>query len=199
MGAIIKKVAVIGLYRSGSSAIAGVLHRLGVDMGGPFKAPYCEPDDLSAWLRIWWDEPRLREAVDRSERIAALSRWLHARQQMGSRTIGAKHPLLCLTGDDLLEAWGADTQFIWAYRSMEESIASLNKTRWWPNSERMQHYLWNKAASFFARTNHLKMTHNDLINDPKENVKQMISYIGLSPTRDQLNAAVRFIHPRILG
>jgi hypothetical protein len=35
-------VAILGCYRSGSSLLAGVLHRLGVDMGSPFWGDYYE-------------------------------------------------------------------------------------------------------------------------------------------------------------
>src|SRR6266576_4665725 len=34
------RIAVLGLYRSGSTVVAGVLHHLGVDMGPPFYGGY---------------------------------------------------------------------------------------------------------------------------------------------------------------
>ena len=67
------RIAVLGLYNSGSTVIAGMLHRLGVNMGQPFwqtsadgaACNHYEPYDLSWHLRRWWDEPR---AVERAPR-----------------------------------------------------------------------------------------------------------------------------------
>ena len=60
-----RRVAVVGLYRSGSSFWAGALHHLGVDMGAPFwendvenhPDNHYEPWDLSIDLRRMWNEP----------------------------------------------------------------------------------------------------------------------------------------------
>lgn len=96
-------IAVLGLYNSGSTALAGALHRLGVDMGAPFwrdsddRSPrnYYEPWDLSCRLRSWWDEPEAREAVNQATRVAYLRDW---RRRAGRcpGPAGAKHPLLSL-------------------------------------------------------------------------------------------------------
>lgn len=118
-------MAVIGLYRSGSTVAAGMLHHLGVDMGAPFWGDYYEPHSLSEQLRAWWNEPLLEPQVDCSRRVSGLRAWIESREVSDSRCIGCKHPLLSLCGDDLLEAWGAETRFIWTYRPLEESIESI--------------------------------------------------------------------------
>jgi len=53
------RVAVLGLYRSGSSAAAGVLHHLGVEMGAPYFEDHFESAQLAKRLRRWWHEPDL--------------------------------------------------------------------------------------------------------------------------------------------
>lgn len=70
------RIAVLGLYNSGSTCVAGILDRLGVDMGAPFWAS--ETDnyyehmrrhreasvrELAAALHIATDETRIGEAV----------------------------------------------------------------------------------------------------------------------------------------
>jgi len=201
-----RKIAVIGLYRSGSSAIAGALHHLGVDMGGPFKEPYYEPDDLSGQLRVWWaeqklDEPSgyatlLQETVKRPERVAQLARWLRVRKQGGALVIGVKHPLLCLTGNDLRTAWGADTRFIWAYRPLKESIASLERLGWWPDSAKAQRRLWAESTAFFEQTPHLRVDHKKLLQHPAKEIARIIEYAGITPTPAQIRAAIGFIQPK---
>ncbi|MCX6913612.1 MAG: hypothetical protein NT167_11280 [Verrucomicrobia bacterium] len=66
------RIAVLGVYRSGSPAVAGALHHLGVDMGPPFFEGFYESAGLSKQLRKWWDEPRLREQVSQ---LNASARW----------------------------------------------------------------------------------------------------------------------------
>ena len=106
------RIAVLGLYRSGSTVVAGVLHHLGVDMGAPFYGGYYESDWLSKQLRLWWDEPRLQEKVAQAERVRVLAQWMRQREEAGARLIGMKHPLLCLSAEDLVKAWGEHTRFI---------------------------------------------------------------------------------------
>jgi len=99
-----RRIAVLGLYRSGSTVLAGVLHHLGVDMGAPFYGGYFESDWLSKQLRLWWDEPRLREKVPQDKRVRILSQWMRDREEAGARWVGTKHPLLCLSAEDLVQA-----------------------------------------------------------------------------------------------
>ena len=117
------RIAVLGLYNSGSTVLAGMLHRLGVNMGPPFwmsfpsdasDINFYEPYDLSWHLRRWWDEPRAVERVPAAERIRFLEHWAAAPGCVPPGPMGAKHPLLSLCGRDLIAAWGLDVRFIWA-------------------------------------------------------------------------------------
>src|SRR5487761_787575 len=84
---ILPPIAILGLYNSGSTALAGALHRLGVHMGAPFwyssderaKNNFYEPWDLACQLRFWWNEPNIRENTDRQLRIACLGNWVRLR------------------------------------------------------------------------------------------------------------------------
>ena len=157
------RIAVLGTYRSGSSAVAGILHHLGVHMGEPFWEPlvpdkglYYESASLADLLRIWWDEPSLEEKTPKAERVPLLSKWIEDQEWAGVKQVGAKHPLLSLCGEDLLEAWGDATHFLWSRRPVEESIRSLTALGWWPGSEeRVQRRLWEAASRFFERRPHL--------------------------------------------
>ncbi len=149
-------IAVLGLYNSGSTALAA-LHRLGVHMGPPFwfnsddasKGNFYEPWDLACQLRYWWNEPDIRENTDRATRIACLANWLRMRQCLHKGVVGAKHPLLCLCGDDLLTAWGADTIFLRSWRPLNESIERLRARNWFSHREdQLQRRLWNALEGF---------------------------------------------------
>jgi FkbM family methyltransferase len=192
------RVAVLGLYSSGSTATATMLHRLGVMMGREFFADYYEPKWLSEQLRKWWREPDLIEDVPRDQRVRSLTRWLDSVSRDGAACVGAKHPLLTLCANDLLEAWGADTKFIWTKRPIEESIASLERRRWWPGRERaMQLQLWQAAAAFFTKQSHLPVEFADVLGNPAGQVDRIVCFLGLRPTNSQRNAAIAAIFPKV--
>ena len=91
------RIAVIGLYNSGSLAIAGMLHRLGVNMGQPFwctisgktEINHYEPYDLAWHLRTWWNEPAGIERVPAVQRIRFLERWAAAQECVQPGPVGS--------------------------------------------------------------------------------------------------------------
>jgi hypothetical protein len=195
-------IAVLGIYNSGSTALAGALHRLGVHMGAPFwscpddSSPnnYYEPWDLGCLLRCWWNEPELRENTERSTRIACLSTWLRMRRGLHRGVVGAKHPMLCLSGDDLLAAWGADTLFVRACRPLEESIARLKVRGWFPHYEdRLQRILWQALERFCARQPHVPVEYQRLREEPAAVLREVAAYVHLNPTPSQWEEAEAFI------
>jgi hypothetical protein len=188
------RIAVLGLFRSGSTAVAGVLHHLGVDMGKPFFESFFESDWLAHQLRIWWNEPYLLEQTPKAERIHILREWVRERESNGSSHVGMKHPLLSLSANDLLEAWGDKTRFIWTYRPIEDSIASLNRLCW-ENTEYVQRTLWDKLTKFFANQEHLRLEFSQMMRQPAIEIERIATYLGLLPTREQFQSAVRFIDP----
>ena len=196
------RIAVLGLYNSGSTALAGALHRLGVHMGSPFwyssddcaKNNYYEPWDLGCQLRYWWNEPAIRENTDRQTRIACLANWVRMRQCFHQGAVGAKHPLLCLCGDDIVTAWGADTIFLRACRPLDESIERLKARNWFSNREdSLQRTLWQALERFCARQPHLPVEYRRLRNEPTIVLREIAAYAHLHPTASQLAAAEAFI------
>ena len=71
-----RKVAVLGLFRGGTSCTAGVLHHLGLYLGSELLAPnghnvrgYFEPAEFSTILRRLCDEPALIQVASSAERV----------------------------------------------------------------------------------------------------------------------------------
>ena len=173
-------------------------------MGRPFwrplddaAPPFYESASLGDLLRAWWDEPGLQEKAPKEERVRALSRWVEDHERTGAKWVGAKHPLLSLCGEDLLEAWGDKTRWLWSYRPPEQSIRSLTSLGWWPGREEfVQRRLWDAATRFFAGREHLRVQLADLISDPSREVDRIVRYLGVAPTDEQVRAAIRCIRPR---
>jgi hypothetical protein len=189
------RIAVLGLYRSGSTAVAGVLHHLGVDMGAPFFGGYYESEWLSKQLRKWWDEPHLREKVGQAKRVRVLAEWIQEREQGGAKWAGMKHPLLSLCGEDLLQAWGEDTRFIRCSRPLGESIESLRRLGGRVDSDFVQRTLLAELDRFFAGRQHLQIDFPDMMSDQGRQIERILEYVQIKPEADKLAAAVQFVQP----
>lgn len=197
------RIAVLGLFNSGSTALAGVLHRLGVDMGAPFwkrsedNAPdnFYEPDDLSRQLRLWWNQPQLREASDRQDRLAYLKDWIEARERTHPGPVGAKHPLLALCGDEILEGWGSSVLILRVCRPYDESLKRLQARCWFPgHEEHLQRTVWDATEAFCARHPHLPVSYQRLRTEQAAVIEEIVDYVKLNPTPAQREAAMAFVH-----
>jgi hypothetical protein len=188
------RIAVVGTYRSGSSALAGVLQHLGVDLGQQSWGDHFEELELSRRLRLWWDEPNLVEIAEPQVRQAYLQRWITSQEERSSTSHGAKHPLLSLCCSDLLEAWGNETVFLWSKRDLDVSIKSLVATGWqWPEPESIQQRLWDTLTNF-ARTHSLvDVEYEALLNAPRETISELIKQLTLSPSMAQIEGAIESI------
>jgi hypothetical protein len=191
------RVAVLGLYRSGSSAAAGVLHHLGVEMGAPYFEDHFESVQLAKRLRRWWHEPDLQELFPHAERVRKLRDWISFVEAGRATHVGAKHPLLSLCGDDLVEAWGPGVRFIWTWRPLDESIASIRRAGWWlePYGEKLQRRLWDDVNRFFAGREHLRVDFSDMLADPAREIRRIADYVDLLPDDDRFAAALASIRP----
>jgi len=190
-----KRIAVLGLYRSGSTVVAGVMHHLGVDMGAPFYGGYYESDWLSRQLRLWWDEPRLQQKVDQRERVRILTRWIEEREQAGSQWVGMKHPLLSLCGEDLVQAWGEQTDFIRCCRPVDESIKSLIKLNYRGDADSVQRQLLVELERFFDNRRHLPVAFSDMMNNPELQIMRLIDFLEITPEQGEIAAAIKSVSP----
>lgn len=170
------RVAVVGLYRSGSSAVAGLLHHLGFDMGAPFWGDYFEPFDLSARLRDWWNEPHLRQSFVDDDAVESLRAW-EASRGVDATGLGAKHPLLSLMTNHLRQAWGPETKFIWAARDFERSCRSLERLGWWQNALEIQRLLWEALLQFRQQYDHLEVQHEAVLANPHEQLHRIVDFL----------------------
>lgn len=205
-------VAVIGLHRSGSSCLAGVLHKLGVYMGdqlsgyetyGGFEsrrlANLCEAayPFPTRELRIPHDEvvQRLREHIEivRSQAV-----------RIGC-VAGGKYPHLCAMGDALEAACGPGLRLVHINRPLAESIAST-QTRsrmavgWLKISDddavSVQHWLWERKHALLSRHSHLTVNYADLLDDPRGQIDQLVEWLGIPVSPERVADAIAHVEPR---
>jgi hypothetical protein len=189
------RIAVLGVYRSGSTAVAGALHHLGVDMGAPYFEGFYESAGLSKQLRKWFDEPHLVEKVGSAKRVRVLSEWIKEREAGGAQWVGMKHPLLSLCGDDLVQAWGPDTKFIRCRRPLQDSIDSLKRLGRSVDGAHLQGTLMAALDRFFAGREHLAVEFADLMSNPRREVERLMHYLQITADEAKIEATVRFIEP----
>jgi len=206
------RVAIIGTYRCGSSAVTKLLAQLGANLGEPYFGDVYESESLSQWLRNWWNEPELCETVEQSQRVACLSRWiddcernvLHGesqpRAQQADRPVGrvakvcgAKHPLMSLSAFDIEAAWGPETRFIWVRRDLNDAIESLRRLNWWSAAERIQTHLYESASCFIesrpSSENCLIIDYEDLLTDPLATAKRAADFLEMGSLDHELESA----------
>ena len=144
-------IIVLGMHRSGTSLVAGLLHRIGVSMGTRLlpadqfnPGGYFEDEDF-LWINkgilenaggMWYDPPSL-EKVQKSQKkfLKALKTTIASkRAYAGTRAWGWKDPRNCLTCWTFWE-FVPDARYIVVIRNPDSICKSLlkaygNKTNW---------------------------------------------------------------------
>jgi hypothetical protein len=194
-------IVVLGPRCGGTSAVAGVLHHLGVFMGAEFSLAYrelnqsweesslhqlcgrafsepgdqlqMEPSRLRSKLRIWADDHR------RAARVAG-------------RRSGAKDPCLCLAVDFIREAWGPIVPVV-VDRPVEKVVASLNRLGWLPN----EHERAASTARLIAARDQalagaatVRVDFEELRATPAAVIRRLADELRLEVTEAQLQSAV---------
>lgn len=199
-----RRIAVLGLYNSGSTAIAGMLHRMGVYLGRQFweNSDDNSPDNhyealyLAEHLRRWWDEPKIIEKTPAADRIRFLNTWIMQRESERAGPVGAKHPLLSMCVPDLAEAWGESTCFLWCWRPLDESIAGLLRRNWWSKENMLsaQQRLWDTLHRLEGSKHRLfRLEWNQVKTDPDWGARELARLAGLEPSEEQFRTARAFV------
>ena len=199
-------VAVIGLHRSGSSCVAMMLHKLGVNMGdriGGYESKNGGGGEAAGLAAICESAARFPRASVKSPSSAALkvSGWV-SRRMKKHKISGGKYPHLCAFGEALRATCGSRLRIIHCDRPLEDSIESLKRRsrlcRGWlaatdEQCEAVQRWLWDCKNKFLATQEHHTVRHEDLLENPAAVVDGIIEYLGLSPTDEQRDAAISHV------
>jgi len=185
-----KVVVVLGLHRSGSSCLAGVLHRLGVYMGDKFVG--CERDGghEAQWLA------RFCEWAMRHPAIRPRNGWqLRLQREVlhfarNHQLCGIKYPHLCRFAAHLEKVLDERMLVVTSDRPLEDSIESLVRrdgNRIKPEKlAATQRSLWEAKQTFLMTTR--RPIHNvdyyALMRDPEAQTKKLAEFLGVPYTED---------------
>ena len=194
-------VVVLGPFGGGTSAVAKVLHHLGVFMGTDFDWTYREPHDtweesyLSRLCRRAFSEPGGRLQMDTNSLRSQLRDWADghrsAARSAGSPP-GVKHPLLCVAVDLLRDSWGPIVP-VAVDRPVEKVVASLNRLGWWADEQEREEsttHLIRSRDNAIRDTASVRVDFEALRDNPEVVIRRLADDLGLQITDAQLKAAV---------
>jgi hypothetical protein len=176
-------------------------------MGAEFPKPnsanpkgFFEATRLADLCRMSFLEPWLVEDVFAEDRIALLRRWAGDRcfdLRGKSGFAGGKHPILCLLGADLMQAWN-DPKFIVVDRPVEESIRSAIKANWgWPEPaiRYALNLLVDAREEFLEKYSprHLRVSFHRTLLQPARIVDEICEFLGLNPAAKAREQAIAFV------
>jgi hypothetical protein len=206
-------VAVVGLHRSGSSCIAMMLHKLGVNMGdklGGYESRNGGGGEAAGLSAICERAARFPSTeIKNPEKCERdLSAWVHGRRKRVGAICGGKYPHLCAMGDMVMQAAGENLFVVHCDRPLEESIDSLKRrsrrAKGWiaasdEDCEKTQRWLWGHKTKFLAsmpRERVLDVQHGRLLADPTSVVTEIVEFLGIRPSAEQVMAAISHVKPQ---
>jgi hypothetical protein len=214
-----KFVVVLGLHRSGSSCIAMILHKLGINMGdnlGGYEgrnggggeaqrlAQICEQAAIFPSTTI--NIPK--EVLEKKLKDWITERMVKARRQ--NTIAGGKYPHLCAFGDQLINILSDNIRIIHCDRPIEESIDSLKRRskncKGWLNitdeqAEKVQSWLWENKNNLLSKIRPeyvLNLNYKKLLEDPQSEIDNIIRFLNINPTNEQRHSAIKHVKNSLL-
>lgn len=203
-------VYIVGMHRSGTSALAALASRLGdfpVNRlaGASNPGGHWERGDMRPPLELLladngstWMHPPESSHVIRSGRLAQpyLARSF---RRLARGPFLWKDPRLCLTIDFWLAQPQAEAKIVFVHRSAGEVAASLARRDGWS---------LERGEALWALTNHnalvrlagheaFVMSHADLMADPVGVARALQSWLGLAADEDSLRSAAALVRPAL--
>ena len=203
------QVVVLGMHRSGTSMVAGIIARLGVSMGsklvGPAKSnPLGHMEDTSfvyANQKIIeacggaWDHVPPRKMLNSVIGAEPLIKDMIARRDARYLIWGWKDPRTILTIDHYLP-YLSDPIFVAVFRKRESVVKSL-LIRDAHQTAEVAGYLYDeyneRLADFLEGREYVGIEYEGVLDAPETSVKMLASCLGV-PATDE---AIGFVHPEL--
>jgi len=208
-------VAVVGLHSSGSSALAGVLHHLGLHLGNKLVGYYGnDPEGACGFEAIGLMNiceeaipfPATQRKIKRGQLWAKLRTFINEkkREAFFKGTIAAlKYPQLCQMGPQLRNLCGKTLRVVHIDRPIEDSIRSMKKR---PDVKRNgikpkaveDHQRWlaegkEDLIASLPPSRVLTVQFKDLINHPRVVITRLKKFLKIKPTPEQVQRAAESV------
>ena len=215
-----RTVVVLGLARSGTSVITGILKILGVDMG-PSLEDNSNPRgsnedvdfaklhktifDLTGDGRDYWSPPSRDEIVAVASKIEPAARALIESKSAGKRLWGWKHTRTILTYDLFLPHL-PDPYFVLVFRNaLGTALSAVEHTRRRPKplnlSEalRLVHFYQGEMLHFLRSHPDLPahfISYEDVLLDPVREANKLGAFLGINVSHEMAHQMADLVIPR---
>jgi hypothetical protein len=212
----------LGLARSGTSVVTGVLRILGVDMG-PSKDDKANPrgshedidfvkfhKELFEMLghgRDFWNPPSREAILAMQSKVDVKIRALLDKKSKSNSLWGWKHPRSILTYE-LFLPYLVNPHFVLVFRNpLSTALSSMEHTRRLnrplnlnlPQALRLVHYYQAEMLGFIEKhpdvPAHL-VSYEDVVLDPQKEAAKMARFLGLGLSDETVGAVTEFVIPR---
>lgn len=201
---------IMGCHSSGSSALAGALYHLGVYLGdvlcGMYGTPPIKGGEAVGLRKIYeaaFPVPNVNSEMDGGKLKGKLSWFLDNRRRKAmeqGKVAAGKYPQMALTYDLLKDILRENLRVIWIDRNIEESIISLQKR--FANTiperiERHQRAIYENCKRAFDELGDyaIRISYDDLLDNPRRELVRCAEFMGLMPTEEQFEQATKYILP----
>jgi hypothetical protein len=214
-----KEVIVLGMHRSGTSMVAGILECLGVDLGedqpgrqwsnplGHFEDVdflSLNKDILASAGGSWDDPPTYSDIIAQKDKFHGMIQDLiHTRDSKTPGSWGWKDPRTSLTIDLYLPLL-QNPSIIWCrrdHRAVTKSLQKRNRIQISDGLALLDHYE-KQVRRFLARNPQipiLLLDYDDIIQAPDTWIDEIIRFLQLDPDQTQIDQALNgILHPNEL-
>jgi len=212
---LIKTVVVLGMHRSGTSLVAGILSRLGVNMGDEligksWSNPLGHFEDKNFYrLNInilksaggSWDNPPSKDLIQ--DQMCKFEEEIKKVVEMKKSVLwGWKDPRTSLT-IELYLPYLTNPYFIVCHRNKQSIAESLKRRNNMDISisKKLADTYEKRIEKFFQENSYLKrlnLVYENIIKDPKKYVMEIIDFLKLETKEEQITQAVEFILPNAI-
>jgi hypothetical protein len=197
-------IAILGNWFGGTNMVAGVLFRLGLNLGHgmkPKKSPEhpatFEDSQLREICRNSFEEQWLTEKLPYEDRVNHLRHWAGKQCQQANRYYCGKHPLLSLLCHELDEAWNHPL-FLVVERHPDECLQEMipSKERWNPDTlQRAMMIAGQRRDDFIAKRQPrtLRIAYNQLKTNPEHEITKLCQFLDIPPSQEQFSKSVELV------
>jgi hypothetical protein len=210
----------LGLARSGTSVVTGVLRMLGVDMG-PSRDDKSNPRgshedidfakfhkdlfDMAGDGKDYWNPPSRETILELRPTIDAKVRALLAKKSNGKSLWGWKHPR-CLLTYELFLPYLVNPHFVLVFRNqLSTALSSVEHTRKLRHrlnlsqALRIVHFYQGEMLRFLENHPDIPtqfVSYEDVVLDPRKEAAKLACFLGLGVSDETARAVTEFVIPR---
>lgn len=209
-----KQVIVLGMHRSGTSLVAGILHKLGVNMGermlGKSESNPCGHFEDLEFLYMnerilkmaggYWNRPPSIESILKLQKMFDEKIKNRIERKMKQGIWGWKDPRMCVLMP-LYQKHIPNGYYIYVNRNRNDIANSLFKRNNMPlhSSLHLTQIYNTRARQFLVNIPHEKwisIQYNELITKPNDCINTIIKFLDIQPSPNQIKNARQLVLPR---